>query len=337
MFHPLESRTANDLWKKTAEWFRQEGNATSQASRNGSTREVMNAALALRDPRQRWIAARIPAMNPAFAIAEVVWIVNGRDDSSMLNYFNPILPRYAGEGEVYHGAYGHRIRSRFGMDQLERAYRALSARPETRQVVLQIWDSRIDFPMECGSELSKDIPCNICSLLKVRDGRLEWTQIMRSNDLFRGFPHNVVQFSSLQEMLAGWLGMDVGVYHHYSDSLHLYDEDGELSSHFEDTSPPDNPDSLAVPKSDSEKAFASLGELCDLCADESQSSEAVYEYTTNLCLPPGHANLAKVLGADALRRRGSISQAESVIELCTNPCLRFMTKRWFSEKRGVLQ
>ena len=67
MFQPLEDKTANDLWKQAAGWFRQDGNSVKQASRNGSTQEVMNAALTLKHPRQRWIAARVPAMNPAFA------------------------------------------------------------------------------------------------------------------------------------------------------------------------------------------------------------------------------------------------------------------------------
>ena len=275
MFHPLEARTANEQWKQAAGWFREDGNAAKQASRSGPTQEVMNAALTLQHPRQRWIAARVPAMNPAFAIAEVVWIVTGRNDSAMLNYFNPHLPRFAGEGDVYHGAYGHRIRSSFGVDQLHRAFSALSANSASRQVVLQIWDSKIDLPSEDGGPISKDIPCNVCSLLKVRDGKLEWTQIMRSNDLFRGFPHNVVQFSSLQEVLAGWLSLEVGGYHHYSDSLHLYDHDGDVVSHFEDISPPDNGDNLSLAKSQSDEAFLALGELCDLCADPERSSDEV--------------------------------------------------------------
>lgn len=336
MFHPLEARTANDLWKQAAGWFLQDGNAAKQASRNGPTQEVMNAAFTLQHPRQRWTAARVPAMNPAFAIAEVVWIVSGRNDSAMLNYFNPILPRYAGEGEVYHGAYGHRIRSSFGIDQLERAYHALSAKPDSRQVVLQIWDSRIDLPVENGVEASKDVPCNVCSLLKVRDGKLEWTQIMRSNDLFRGFPHNVIQFSTLQEVLAGWLGLEVGAYHHYSDSLHLYDRDGDVASHFEDIFPPDNEDILSLAKSESDAAFLVLGQLCDLCADAARSSDDVFDHVSGLQLPAGHANLARVLAADALRRRDSLDQAHLVMQECTNPCLSFMTQRWFSKPRSRL-
>ena len=38
-------------------------------------------------------------------------------------------------------------------------------------------------------------------------------------------PYNFVQFSNLQEILAGWLELDVGSYNHYNDSLYLYNRD----------------------------------------------------------------------------------------------------------------
>ena len=47
---------------------------------------------------------------------------------------------------------------------------------------------------------------------------------MRSNDLFLGTPHNFVQFTSLQEIMAGWLEVEVGSFVLMTDSLHLYSE-----------------------------------------------------------------------------------------------------------------
>jgi thymidylate synthase len=333
MFQTQEATTANELWKLTASWF-QMGNSMNQASRNGPTKEVMHAALTLNDPRQRWIAARVPALNPAFAIAEVVWILSGRNDSAMLNYFNPILPNFAGSGDTYHGAYGHRIRKRFGLDQLERAYQVLSTNPETRQIVLQIWDSSSDLPDEVGVEASKDVPCNICSMVKIRNGKLVWTQIMRSNDLFRGLPHNLIQFTTLQEILAGWLGLEVGSYHHFSDSLHLYDKDGDVFDHLEEVAPPENNDNLGCEKFASDRAFGLLGQLCDLCACSKRSAEDVLEFTLALCLPQGHYNLALILASDSLRRRGKPKLLAKLRTECSNPCLEFMLQRWLSKPRG---
>ena len=56
----------------------------------------------------------------------------------------------------------------------------------------------------------------------IRQGCLEWLQVMRSNDLIWGTPYNFVQFTSIQEIVAGWLGVEVGNYVHVSDSLHVY-------------------------------------------------------------------------------------------------------------------
>ena len=187
----LEGRTANEAWSKAAAAFLVEGEAQEQASRAGPTREILHAAFAIRNPLERWVLARRPTINPAFAIAETVWILAGRDDSALPNHWNPELPKYTGPGERYHGAYGHRLRRRFGLDQLERAYIALKNKPDSRQVVLQLWDPKIDLPDEEGRPAAQDVPCNVLSMLKVRKGRLEWAQVMCSNDLFRGVPYTL--------------------------------------------------------------------------------------------------------------------------------------------------
>lgn len=333
MFRTLEADTANDLWKKAAFLFAEGALGTKQTSRIGNTTEVMNVALTLHDPRQRWIATRSPAMNPAFAIAEVVWILQGRNDSAMLNYFNTLLPKFAGAGPTYHGAYGHRLRRRLGIDQLDRAYRALSANAESRQIVLQIWDAEADFPNENGSPVAEDIPCNVVSLLKVRNNKLEWTQIMRSNDLFRGFPHNVVQFTSLQEVFAGWLGVEVGAYHHYSDSLHLYESDGDVRDRIVDCNLPANTDSLAVSKEESDRAFQILGMFCDFLARAETHSAAIVQAVTELALPPAFNNLGCILAADALRRLSALPEMNAVLNRCDNACLKTMFERWHAKPR----
>jgi len=117
----------------------------------------------------------------------------------------------------------------------------------------------IDFPLATGTPANPDIPCNMLSLLKIRDGKLEWLQIIRSNDLFLGVPYNFVQFTCLQEIMAGWLGIDCGSYHQISDSLHIYERD-EInvlkSSSLNDY--PKNMDLLASPKEKSEWAFKEI-------------------------------------------------------------------------------
>ena len=243
----FRGRTADEVWRLAYAAVMGTGTQQRQASRAGETAEVLHAVLEIDDPRHRWVTSRFPALNPAFGIAEVIWILAGSNDSEVLNYWFPRLPEFAGEGATYAGAYGYRLRHQFGVDQIRRACDALLAKPASRQVVLQYWDARADLPADNGDPRCKDIPCNVMSLLKVRNGRLEWTQIMRSNDLHRGLPHNLLQFSVLQEIMAGWLHVDVGSYHHWSDSLHVYVEDMEKFSCTPAPEPPLLPiDSLAT-------------------------------------------------------------------------------------------
>jgi thymidylate synthase len=243
----VSGQTADDAWRSAAALFKPDGPSKRHFGRGGDTQEILHVGLTIERPRERWIVSRTPAMNPAFALVEVFWIAAGRRDAALPLYWNPRLAEFCGAGSTYHGAYGHRLRRHFGVDQLDRVYVALQAAPHTRQAVLQIWDGAVDLPNEVGTPADLDIPCNVVALPKVRNGKLEWMQVIRSNDLFLGLPHNVVQFTCLQEMLAGWLGIAVGAYHQLSDSLHVYSKDlGAVRSSIRPLTLANNSDSLAL-------------------------------------------------------------------------------------------
>jgi thymidylate synthase len=335
MFQVVEAGTADDAWQTAANWFLPGGISAPQPGRGGETAEVLHTAMSIRDPRQRWIASRFPALNPAFAIAEAIWIATGRNDSGFLNYFNPRLPEFAGEGPIYYGAYGFRLRRHFDLDQLDRAFRALSSDPTSRQVVLQIWDTQADLPDKNGTPRSKDIPCNVMALLKVRDNRLVWTQIARSNDLFLGLPHNIVQFTVLQEIVAGWLEIEVGPYHHLSDSLHLYARNGVVRELLQPTTVPESSDRLNLPKAESEKVLQDVSNFANVLAIMTNSSRDLLDTFSCLRIPQPYINLAAILAADALRRRGDVELALEITSRCTNPCLRFMMERWVRRRRAA--
>src|SRR5258708_3210956 len=122
MFRVFESRTADEAWQKISSAVRSSDGTSVQGSRIGETREILHAAISISEPRQRWVLSRNPPINVAFALAEIIWIMAGRNDSAYLNYFNSDLPKYAGHGATYHGAYGYRLRKGLKIDQLDRAY-----------------------------------------------------------------------------------------------------------------------------------------------------------------------------------------------------------------------
>lgn len=300
----------------------------------GDARELLHTALVVAEPRQRWIVARLPALNPAFALAEVVWILSGRSDARFVTHWNPRLSRFVGNARDLHGAYGARLRGAHGFDQLRSAYQILSNNPSSRQIVLQIWSAPLDLPDAQGHPRSDDIPCNISSCLKIRDGKLHWLQVLRSNDLFLGVPHNIVQFTMLQEIMAGWLGVGIGEYVQVADSLHLYDHD-RVSMRLDDgTIPESNDDYFRDDFDESAAQIRLLGSLMETLIDGS-SAERNSACEQGLSLPREYANMFAVIAADDYRRRGEQSRASTIMARCNNPAFRQLWSRWCERKRVV--
>jgi len=309
-------------------------------SRGGATYELLPCVLRIENPRQRWILSRRPPYNPAFGLVEFIWIITGNNESRVLNYWNRDLPKHSGVGDVYHGAYGFRLRHEHGLDQIKRAYQVLSQTPETRQVILQIWKPEIDLPAIDGLPVSTDIPCNVMSLLKLRDGCLHWSQIMRSNDIMRGLPYNIIQFTLLQEIMAGWLGSKLGDYFHLSDSLHVYKKDlvkfycTPTNSIFTDR----EPFSLSYDETNAlfSLIYDDLSEVSNGNKNEVELKE-IFDRDTRRNV--GRCELIKdmmaVIGSDAARRQNHTTLAYYLADSCTDQCLRRAAHAWLEYREGV--
>lgn len=331
MFHNFECNSADDAWSQIAKKFSSnEVNWTSVDGREGATKELLHATISISDPRQRLIQNRPKALNIALALAETIWILCGRQDSAFLRAFFPKIKDFSGDTENFHGAYGQRLRNHFTLgDQLHRAYLILKSSPENRQVVLSIWDPNIDLPNPDGSAKSRDIPCNVTSLLKVREGKLEWLQLMRSNDVFRGLPNNIVQFTTIQEVMAGWLGVELGSYNHISDSLHVYDKClNEIYNLDRGNEIETNTDSLLLPYDESKRIFGIISNVTDSMISGKIKPTEAYENAIKHVIPEAFSNILSVLCSEILRRNGSLVAAQDMINQCTNPLFSKMWNRW---------
>jgi thymidylate synthase len=186
------------------------------APRGLETTEVIGAHLRLTEPQRRFIdVPPVRVLNPAFAAAEALWILSGSDDPWIFTY-NRSLEQYANDGRLQ-GAYGPRMRRWSGdVDQLDHVRRLLVQDPDTRQAVIQLYDPKRD------TQGHRDVPCTLNFRFFVRHGQLEMHTTMRSNDVWLGLPYDLFTFTLLHELMAGWLGVPLGVYHHHVDSLHLY-------------------------------------------------------------------------------------------------------------------
>ena len=324
----IDGKTANDVWKKAVDMLLAQEATVS--GRTGDVLELLHTFVSIENPRQKWVYDRIPPISISFALAEVVWIMNGEERSEVINYWNPRLSDFAGNGDIYYGAYGKRIRSHFGFDQLERSYYALQNVPESRQVVIQIYDVGKDFPIDNGQPRSEDIPCNICSLLKVRDGKLEWSQIMRSNDILLGMPYNFVQFTSLQEILAGWLGLEVGSYNHYSDSLHLYCRDFNKIGIGQEQEL-ENTDSLSLGRNESEKIVKEIYDRMIALTNINISEKELLSLGQLKSEYIAYNNIMLMIAAYVAKKMHYNYLAEEMVCKCENEVYTKMCNRWMNK------
>ncbi len=210
----LTGDSANDLYVAACRAVHRDGVTVSP--RGMATTELMDVHLRLTDPRRRLVdlpPARV--INPAFAVAEALWILSGSDDPWIFQY-NRALTRYTDDGRLQ-GAYGPRMRRWHGrVDQLDQVRRLLTRDPDSRQAVIQLFDPERD------TRGYRDVPCTLGYRFFLRGGWLHMHTTMRSQDLWLGFPYDIFAATLLQELLAGWLDVEVGDYHHHIDSLHLY-------------------------------------------------------------------------------------------------------------------
>lgn len=184
------------------------------------TREILGVHLELTDPRHRLLdlpPSRV--LNPAFAVAETVWILSGSDDPWIYG-FNERLQEFSDAG-ILQGAYGPRMRrwpaGLSAIDQLDEVRQLLATDPDSRRAVIQLFNPALDFRGH------RDVPCTLAYRFYLRAGRLHMHTTMRSQDLWLGFGYDIFTATVLQELLAGWLDVELGSYHHTLDSLHLYE------------------------------------------------------------------------------------------------------------------
>lgn len=277
------------------------------------TREVLGAWLCLTSPRHRVLHVPPRVINPAFAAAEAVWILSG-SDGEWIYGFNRKLTAYTDDG-LLQGAYGPRLRrwpGRSGsradrpghleeIDQLERVTALLRRDPDTRQALVQLFDAARDHRGH------RDVPCTLSWRFYLRQGRLHLHTTMRSQDLWLGLPYDVFTFTVLQELVAGWLDVGVGEYHHHVDSLHLYEPHWEPARQtvLTGASPPSGPQMapLRLPWPDLDPLLADL---------VSGVPELPRRVERQRQLPGGWAQIATVMTSYRMWKRGDRGAARAL-------------------------
>ena len=211
-------------------------NGEELGSRKGErVLERLHQQITLTEPWDRYPRLGLRRASLPAQIAETMWILAGRNDVEWLSYYLPRAVEFSDDGETWRGGYGPRIRrygdpmlpGRLHLDQLDAVVRELRESPTSRRAVIGIWDASMDARRENEGPW-KDVPCNDIISFQSRLGELHAHVFVRSNDLMWGWSGiNAFEWSVLQEVVAGILGIEVGTLTFSISSLHAYDRHWE--------------------------------------------------------------------------------------------------------------
>jgi thymidylate synthase len=205
----FEGPTFAATYNQALAWLK---DAPECSPRGMKTKEMLGCQLFVEDARSRLAFCSGRKFSLAFALAEAVWVYEGRSDLEYVQRYNKRYANFSDDGVTLHGAYGPRVR-----EPMQQALKKLRSDRDTRQAVVTIYGNDDSYVQ------SKDIPCTIAWQLFARDGKLNMICTMRSSDIFWGIPYDLFVNTMLQEVWADYLELDVGWYLHQSASLHVYE------------------------------------------------------------------------------------------------------------------
>ena len=188
-----------------------------RSPRGLATLDAGHTTIVIHDPRFSLPTGCGRNVSERVAAVEAVQLIGGFSDTRLTRWAAPGYIRYAEDNGEYHGAYGRRIGTQLGS-----AIRKIKRDHETRQAVINLWDSWLD-----NTPGKRDYPCTIALRLSMEDDKLDLDVVMRSNDVWLGTPYDWFQFSQLQLTAARLLDVEAGLYRHTVWSLHIYETDLE--------------------------------------------------------------------------------------------------------------
>lgn len=191
----------------------------------GSASERFGVLLELRNPLAR--LSRSETRGKTFScLGEFLWYMSRDNRLDFIHYYIPRYEKETEDGETVYGGYGPRLFGQRGHDQIRNAIQALKTRPDSRRIVIQIFNA------EDVAQRHKEVPCTCTLQFLLRDSKLHMLTSMRSNDVYMGLPHDIFCFTMIQEIIARTIGVKLGTYKQFVGSLHLYDDDREVAQEY---------------------------------------------------------------------------------------------------------
>ena len=204
------SNSINDIYKHLLSKVKNDGNQV------GNTVELQNVLFQLTN-----IENNIPTSRKNYSLkyllGELYWYFSGSNSLSTISQYSNFWSKISDDGITSNSAYGYIMQHKFNFNQIEKIIELLRHDENSRRAVINI-----NVPNEYVIE-TLDEPCTIAIQFLIREGKLNATVMMRSNDLWFGLPYDIPFFTELQKYIANELGVEYGTYTHIVTSMHIYD------------------------------------------------------------------------------------------------------------------
>lgn len=167
--------------------------------------------------------------NLEYAKAEFVWYLGADKFDHSIDSKSSMWPKLAQPDGSYFSNYGQYIFARpNGKSQFDWVVEELTRDQDSRRASIVIMKQEHLFAD------NKDVVCTYGINFRIRDGLLNMSVSMRSNDAIFGTTNDVFSFFMLHRMVYGALKLDpypdlkTGKYVHRVDSLHVYERHWEM-------------------------------------------------------------------------------------------------------------
>jgi thymidylate synthase len=159
-------------------------------------------------------------ISPLWSCVEAVWFLSGAKSPALMRQHGfGTWDKFADEDGVVRSATGYRWRHAHGVDQVQGVLDRLMKDKTSRQAVLISWQPDTDLVKP-----GPNAPCILTWHFHIMDGRLHMNVLQRSADMYFGFPHDILGFRIIQELMACKLGVRPGEVGYLISNAHLYED-----------------------------------------------------------------------------------------------------------------
>ena len=198
--------------------------------RDQKINEILNVSLEIENPMSGFYRNEIRSSQMKYIAAELVYYFSGRNDLEYIQKYAKFWKDIANTDGTVNSAYGYLLfnkKNEHGMTQWEWAFESLKRDKDTRQALMH-------FNLPTHQHFSnKDFVCTLNGIFHIRENKLDFTLMMRSNDVILGLPTDVGFFSILHQQMCVLLKetypeLQLGKYTHTVNSMHVYERNFQV-------------------------------------------------------------------------------------------------------------